>query len=94
MQTSVVVVWFLKWVAGKPVTRRKGMSLVYISQSCFFGRVFWGAQQGSGSEGLRSRPWRVAPLLCEFFNEAAKGLLISSADSCVFQHDRKEEAHS
>lgn len=34
----VVVVWLVKWMAGKAVTRCKGTS--YVSQSCFFGRVF------------------------------------------------------
>lgn len=42
----VEVVWFVKWVTGKAVTRCKGMSQFYILQSCFLAESFEGPRKG------------------------------------------------
>lgn len=51
-----VVVWFVKWVTGKAVTRREGMSQFYICRTAFLAESSEGPEKGNGSNGLRSRP--------------------------------------
>lgn len=74
-----------KWVTGKAAVPHKLLL-------CFVELLFW--QRFLRSKGPSSCAWRAEPLLmCFVLTKRPEGCL-SPAESCVFQADRKEEAHS
>lgn len=80
-----VVPWVVpKWVTGKAVPHELLL--------CFVELLFW--QRCLRSDGPSSCAWRAEPLLvCFVLTKRPEGCL-SPAESCVFQANRKEEAHS